>query len=129
MPAGLDPARAVKIFLAPDRDDLLHRIDARFDAMMAAGALDEVQVARGAPARSDAAGDEGARRALAGSSPRAARSRSIRPSEEAKRDTRQYTKRQATWFRNQLPDFAWVEPDARADGDRGAVARAAELTR
>ena len=31
--------------------------------------------------------------------------------EEAKRDTRQYTKRQATWFRNQLPDFAWVEPE------------------
>ena len=26
------------------------------------------------------------------------------------RDTRQYTKRQATWFRNQLPDFEWVEP-------------------
>jgi tRNA dimethylallyltransferase len=30
--------------------------------------------------------------------------------EGAKRDTRQYTKRQATWFRNQLPEFAWVEP-------------------
>jgi tRNA dimethylallyltransferase len=30
--------------------------------------------------------------------------------EEAKGDTRQYTKRQATWFRNQLPDFAWVGP-------------------
>jgi tRNA dimethylallyltransferase len=29
---------------------------------------------------------------------------------EAKRDTRQYTKRQATWFRNQLAQFAWVEP-------------------
>ena len=48
--------------------------------------------------------------------------------EEAKRDTRQYTKRQATWFRNQLPDFAWVEPDARARGGRGAAARAAALT-
>ena len=34
--------------------------------------------------------------------------------EHAKLDTRQYTKRQATWFRNQLPDFAWVEPDRRA---------------
>ena len=31
--------------------------------------------------------------------------------EGGKRDTRQYTKRQATWFRNQLPDFAWVEPE------------------
>ena len=31
--------------------------------------------------------------------------------EGAKRDTRQYTKRQTTWFRNQLPDFVWVEPE------------------
>jgi tRNA dimethylallyltransferase len=31
--------------------------------------------------------------------------------EHAKLETRQYTKRQATWFRNQLPDFAWVAPD------------------
>ncbi len=28
-----------------------------------------------------------------------------------KRDTRQYTKRQATWFRNQLAGFSWVEPE------------------
>jgi tRNA dimethylallyltransferase len=27
---------------------------------------------------------------------------------EAKRDTRRYTKRQATWFRHQLPDWTWV---------------------
>ena len=67
--------------------------------------------AGGAQARARLAGDEGARRALARSSPRAARSRSIEAVEEAKRDTRQYTKRQATWFRNQLPDFAWVEPE------------------
>jgi tRNA dimethylallyltransferase len=31
--------------------------------------------------------------------------------EGGKRDTRQYTKRQATWFRNQLPEFVWVEPE------------------
>ncbi|MGO9701895.1 MAG: hypothetical protein ACLPX7_21820 [Xanthobacteraceae bacterium] len=31
--------------------------------------------------------------------------------EGSQRDTRQYTKRQATWFRNQLPDFKWVEPE------------------
>jgi tRNA dimethylallyltransferase len=30
----------------------------------------------------------------------------------AKLETRQYTKRQATWFRNQLPDFEWVSPNA-----------------
>jgi tRNA dimethylallyltransferase len=32
--------------------------------------------------------------------------------EGGKRDTRQYTKRQATWFRHQLPDFVWVEPES-----------------
>ena len=26
-------------------------------------------------------------------------------------DTRHYAKRQFTWFRHQLPDFAWVKPD------------------
>ncbi len=35
--------------------------------------------------------------------------------EGAKRDTRQYTKRQATWFRNQLPEFAWAEPETALD--------------
>jgi tRNA dimethylallyltransferase len=33
---------------------------------------------------------------------------------QSKRDTRRYTKRQATWFRNQLPQFAWVEPQHAA---------------
>ena len=30
--------------------------------------------------------------------------------EGGKRDTRRYTKRQATWFRNQLPDWPWLSP-------------------
>jgi tRNA dimethylallyltransferase len=34
----VDPARAAAVFLAPARDELKQRIDARFDAMMAAGA-------------------------------------------------------------------------------------------
>ncbi len=109
-PPGLDAARAAKIFLMPDRDELLRRIDARFDAMMAAGALDEVRAlaareldpalpamkAHGVPwLIRHLAGELPLDQAVAG----------------AKRDTRQYTKRQATWFRNQLPDFVWVEPD------------------
>ena len=109
-PASLDPARAVKIFLAPKRDDLIRRIDARFDAMMAAGALDEVRTL--------------AARALAPDLP-AMKAHGVpwlvrhiegeitleQAVDQAKRDTRQYTKRQATWFRNQLPEFAWVEPE------------------
>jgi tRNA dimethylallyltransferase len=107
--ASLDTARAAKIFLMPDRDELLRRIDARFDAMMAEGALEEVRVlaarnldpelpamkAHGVPwLVRHLRGEMGLEHAV----------------ESAKRDTRQYTKRQATWFRNQLPDFTWVEP-------------------
>ena len=33
-------------------------------------------------------------------------------------ETRQYTKRQATWFRNQLPEFEWVAPKR---GARAAI--------
>jgi len=109
LPAGLDAARAAKVFLMPDRDALIARIDARFDAMMAAGALDEVralaarQLDPSLPAMK-AHGVPWLIRHLGGAITLA------EAVEGAKRDTRQYTKRQATWFRNQLPDFAWVEP-------------------
>ena len=107
--ASVDTARAAKVFLMPERDELLSRIDARFDAMMAEGALEEVRAlaarnldpelpamkAHGVPwLLRHLRGESGLEDAMEG----------------AKRDTRQYTKRQATWFRNQLPDFAWVEP-------------------
>jgi tRNA dimethylallyltransferase len=36
-----------------------------------------------------------------------------------KRDTKRYTKRQATWFRNQAPDWPWL-------GAEEIVARAAD---
>ena len=119
-PPGLDAAQAAKVFLMPDRDELLQRIDARFDAMMAAGALDEV---RGLAARQlgpalpamKAHGVPWLIRHLAGE---IALDQAI---EEAKRDTRQYTKRQATWFRNQLPDFAWTEPESALTAVEGQL--------
>jgi len=110
MPACVDAALAAKVFLMPDRDALLRRIDARFDAMMAAGALGEVRALAGRrldpnlPAMK-AHGVPWLIRHLNGEM---ALAEAI---EGGKRDTRQYTKRQATWFRNQLPDFAWVEPE------------------
>jgi len=109
MPARLDPARAAKIFLMPERDALLSRIDSRFDAMMAAGALDEVRTLAARHLDPSlpvmkAHGVPWLIRHLDGAITLAV------AVEGAKRDTRQYTKRQATWFRNQLPDFAWVEP-------------------
>jgi tRNA dimethylallyltransferase len=112
-PATVDLARAAKVFLVPDRDELLRRIDARFDAMMTAGALDEVRALAARklnpslPAMK-AHGVPWLMRHLNGEVTLA------EAAERAKLETRQYTKRQATWFRNQLPQFEWVAPrDAR----------------
>ena len=110
MPAAVDSAHAAKIFLMPDRAELLRRIDARFDAMLAAGALDEVRVlaARKLDPTLPAMKAHGVPwlvRHLAGEITL------TEAAEGGKRDTRRYTKRQATWFRNQLPDFQWVAPD------------------
>ena len=112
-PANVDPARAAKVFLTPNRDELFRRIDVRFDAMVAAGALDEVQAlaARSLDPNLPAMKAHGVPwliRHLKGEISL------VDAAEGAKRDTRQYTKRQATWFRNQLPDFEWVEPERAA---------------
>src|SRR4051812_4757207 len=41
LPPLIDAASAVKVFLTPERPELRRRIDARFDAMLTAGALEE----------------------------------------------------------------------------------------
>ena len=107
--SGADLQPAVKIFLSPDRGELASRIDARFDAMIEAGAIEEV---RALMARSL---DPSLPAMKAHGVPWLIRQLKdeitlAEAAEGAKRDTRQYTKRQATWFRNQLPEFAWVEP-------------------
>ncbi|QWG25879.1 tRNA (adenosine(37)-N6)-dimethylallyltransferase MiaA [Bradyrhizobium sediminis] len=110
LPPLLPPGQFRALFLAPDRDALYARIDARFDAMLKSGALDEVAAlaarhldpllpamkAHGVPALI---------RHLAGE---------ISLEEAAvigRADTRHYAKRQFTWFRHQLPEFEWVKPE------------------
>ena len=111
MPAILDPDAALKIFLVPDRTELLRRIDARFDAMLASGALEEVRAlaARGLDPMLPAMKAHGVpwlRHHLAGEITLAA------AAEGAKLDTRRYTKRQLTWFRHQMPGWTWLAPEA-----------------
>jgi len=36
----------------------------------------------------------------------------VEAAELAVRETRRYAKRQFTWARRQMPDFAWVAPEA-----------------
>jgi tRNA dimethylallyltransferase len=103
-----DSFRAV--FLAPERDELYARIDARFDAMLGAGALNEV--ARLAARHLDpllpamkAHGVPALIRHLRGEL-------SLEDAAAIGRaDTRHYAKRQFTWFRHQLPEFEWVKPE------------------
>jgi tRNA dimethylallyltransferase len=107
MPAILDADSAVKVFLAVDRAELYRRIDARFDAMLAAGALDEVAAlaARGLDPMLPAMKAHGVpwlRRHLAGEIGL------DEAAEGGKRDTRRYTKRQVTWFRHQMPGWDWL---------------------
>ena len=111
MPPTVEDTQAARVFLDVDRDELTRRIVARFDAMLAAGALTEVErlaarklnpllpamKAHGVPwLIRHLRGEIGLEEAADG----------------GKRDTRRYIKRQATWFKNQMPDWRWLGADA-----------------
>ena len=106
----LDPATTAAFFLLPERAALKARIDARFHAMMEQGALGEVEGlaargldpalpvmrAHGVPGLIDyLRGDATLAEAIA----------------RGQRDTRAYSKRQVTFVRHQLPEFAMVAPE------------------
>jgi tRNA dimethylallyltransferase len=110
LPALVDPGKTAKIFLTCERKDLVHRIEKRFAAMLEAGALDEVKrlaarkldpllpamKAHGVPwLIRHLNGEISIEEAAAG----------------AIMDTRRYTKRQVTWFRNQMKDWPWEGPE------------------
>jgi tRNA dimethylallyltransferase len=110
LPPVLDATDAVAVFLAPDRAELKRRIASRFTAMLAAGALEEVRAlaARGLEPTLPAMKAHGVPwliRHLAGEISLEA------AAEGGIRDTWRYTKRQATWFRNRMPAFAWTAPE------------------
>ena len=109
MPALLDSVRAAKVFLTCERSELVARIEKRFAAMLAAGALEEVRAlerrgldptlpamkAHGVPwlvrhIRGEISLDEAAGGGVM--------------------DTRRYAKRQVTWFRNQMKDWPFAGP-------------------
>ena len=106
----IDPAKTARLFITTERTELVARIDARFAAMLEAGALDEVRAlaarnldpllpalkAHGVPwlvrhLNGEISLDEA--------------------SEGARMDTRRYAKRQHTWFRGQMADWPSAPPD------------------
>jgi tRNA dimethylallyltransferase len=111
VPGPLAGRNLRKIFLAPDRAVLRARIDARFRAMIAEGALDEVSRLRAR--RLDpmlpvmrAHGVPGLIAHLDGAIDLEA------AIVRGQADTRAYAKRQFTWFRHQMgEDWRWVDPD------------------
>lgn len=106
----IDRDSARFLVIEPDRGELVARIEARFDQMLDKGALDEVKQLMALGLASDlpamkAIGVRDLQAALAGqiSFPEAI--------ERAKIATRQYAKRQATWFRHQLgPEWTRLRP-------------------
>ena len=107
----LAPGEWAGLFLAPERAALNARIDARFEAMLRQGALEEAEalMRRGLDPALPVMRAHGAPHLMAhlkGEIPLA------EAAELAKRDTRQYAKRQFTWARHQMTDFAWVIPEA-----------------
>jgi tRNA dimethylallyltransferase len=109
LPPLIDPTAAVKVFLAPDRTELYRRIDARFEAMLAAGAIEEVRALAGRrldpllPAMK-AHGVPWLIRFINGEITLE------QAAEKGRQDTRHYAKRQFTWFRHQLGDWPRVAP-------------------
>src|SRR5579871_6354716 len=109
LPPLLRPDEVRAVFLAPDRGELQARIDQRFARMLEEGALDEVAAL--ASRKLDPMLP--AMKAL-GVPPLLKHLRGDISLDEARTlgsaETRQYAKRQFTWFRHQLPEFAWLAP-------------------
>lgn len=110
-----DTVRLSPLVLLPPRDWLFQRCDARFEAMLASGGKDEVAalLGRGLDPNLPVMRAIGVREIAALLANPEHAERSI---EDAKIATRQYAKRQYTWFRNQAP-ADWLRIDAQLDND------------
>lgn len=108
-PMLVDPERARKLVVLPDRAVLHDRINRRFQQMMDEGAIEEVEALLSLGLKPEmpamkAIGVAQIADMLAG---RITRQEAI---ERASAATRQYAKRQMTWFRNQM-DESWERVD------------------
>jgi tRNA dimethylallyltransferase len=104
----LNSNHCLSFFVAPERAELFARIDARFDKMIASGALDEVRAlrARGLDPALPVMRAHGAPHIMAHLDGRMSLEEAIA---RGKLDTRHYAKRQFTFARHQLPGFRWLK--------------------
>ena len=104
--AVLDKSRLACFVISPPREVLRARIEARLRSMAERGVLDEVRALAGLDPSLPAAKALGVpqfARHLAGE---IALSQAL---EEVQIATRQYAKRQDTWFRNRMKDWKWLQ--------------------
>lgn len=106
----------LRYVLKPNRDWLIERIGRRFHVMMEQGALDEVRALRAGGLNADlpSARALGVPSLMAHLDGKLSLEQAI---EQAITQTRQYAKRQMTWFRHQMPDWRVLElsdPGAQA---------------
>lgn len=107
--------RLVPMILLPPREWLFARCDTRFDTMLSSGGKEEIAalLARGLDPALPVMRAIGVREIAAMLENPAETSRFA---EAARIATRQYAKRQFTWFRNQ-PPFSWERVDAQLEND------------
>lgn len=107
----LDGYGLERIVLMPERSLLRRRIGERFAAMMEAGAIGEVEalLGRGLDPSLPAMKAIGVGEITAMLNGEMSRDEAV---EKAVTATRQYAKRQSTWFRNRFGDWGFVDPFA-----------------
>ncbi|MBI1355552.1 MAG: tRNA (adenosine(37)-N6)-dimethylallyltransferase MiaA [Acidobacteria bacterium] len=127
-PQPLEGYRIVRLGLDPPRVHLYERINLRSRAMFEVGLLDEVAdlLARGAPRSAWALGALGYRQALACLDGGISVEEAIEQTAQA---TRNYAKRQWTWFRRQEPETLWLQGFGEDPAVLEAALRTAESTR
>jgi tRNA dimethylallyltransferase len=105
----LDGFALERVVLNPDRDVLRGRIARRFELMFESGAVEEVEVllALDLDPSLPAMKAIGVREISAWLNGEISKERAI---ERAVIATRQYAKRQRTWFRNRMSDWTWIDP-------------------
>jgi tRNA dimethylallyltransferase len=100
----LQGMKLAKFVIAPNRAELHRRIDARFEAMIGQGAMEEAATLADLDPALPSAKLLGRRELLAARASEISLAEAVTLAQAA---TRQYAKRQLTWFRNRMTNWGW----------------------